>query len=304
MKKIFTLISIFSVSITGLWAQATPNPGFEAWTTQGFPSYEQPDNWNTANAQTNILGTFTCIKASGVDKHSGTYAIKLITKQIGAPFNVLVPGFATTGTLPASITGALTGGIPYTLRPDSITGWYKYTPQGGENGYIQFLLFGSAANNADTIARGGFATPTTTVGAYTWFSAPLVYTASTNPVANSMWLLSSSNNDGLVASIGSTLFVDDLALVINPSTAVAEQEQFELTIGPNPAVDHFVIKNELNSKALFMLYDVTGRKVAEENIGKATHVVNVNTLPDGLYFYSVSDESNTVIKSGKLIIQK
>ena len=85
---------------------------------------------------------------------------------------------------------------------------------------------------------------------------------------------------------------------------VAEQEQFELTIGPNPAVDHFVIKNELNSKALFMLYDVTGRKVAEENIGNATHVVNVNTLPDGLYFYAVSDESNTVIKSGKLIIQK
>jgi len=300
MKKIFTLISILSVSSTCLWAQATPNPGFEAWTTTGFPSYEQPDNWNTANAQTNILGTFTCIKTT--DKHSGTYAIKLITKQIGAPFNVLVPGFATTGILPSTITGPVTGGIPYTLRPDSITGWYKYTPMGGESGYIQFILLGSSSS--DTIAKGGFATPTTTVGTYTRFSAPLIYTTSTNPVANSLWLLSSSKNDGLTASIGSSLFVDDLDLIFNPTTAVNEtQNNLELTIYPNPTTGIIQISNLQSQISNLKIYNVVGEKVYQSQISYLTSQISLDA-PDGLYFYSVIDENNAVINSGKLIIQK
>ncbi|MEZ5067832.1 MAG: hypothetical protein R2847_04790 [Bacteroidia bacterium] len=28
----------------------------------------------------------------------------------------------------------VSGGIPFTGRPDSITGWYKYTPQGANSG--------------------------------------------------------------------------------------------------------------------------------------------------------------------------
>jgi len=302
MKKFFTLISILSVSVNCLLAQ-TPNAGFESWThtTAITGSYDNPDNWNTANSQTAITGVLSCVKATSA--HTGSFAIELITKQIPAPFSQLVPGFATTGTLPTSITGPITGGIAYTLRPDSITGWYKYTPQGGENGFIQFLLFGSAANNADTIAKAGFATPTTAVGTYTRFAVALTYTTTTTPVVNSMWLLSSSNNDGLASSVGSMLFVDDLNLVFNP-TGIAEQEKPEFTISPNPAVDHVVIKNILGTKALFVLYDVTGRKVSEEKIINATTVVNVNTLPNGLYSYSVTDANNTAIKSGKLLIQK
>lgn len=303
MKKIFTLISVFSGLITCAWAQ-TPNPGFETWTTSGFPAYEEPNSWHTANAQTNIISIATCIKASGADKHAGSYAIKLVTKQIGAPFNQLVPGFATTGTLPTSITGPLTGGIPYTSRPDSITGWYRYTPQGGENGFIGFILFGSAANNADTIAEAGFATPTVTVGSFTRFSAPLVYTASTNPVANSMWLLSSSNNNGLTSSIGSTLFVDDLAVVINPSTTgVAEQVMPEVSLGPNPASDHVLIKNGSGTKAFFSLYDAMGRRITTEAIGNAESTVDVSFLGSGLYMYAVTNEHNATIQTGKLIIQ-
>lgn len=304
MKKIFTLISIFSFMVTGAWSQATPNPGFETWTTSGFPAYEEPNGWHTANAQTNIISLATCIKASASDKYAGSYAIKLVTKQIGAPFNQLVPGFATTGTLPSSITGPLTGGIAYTARPDSITGWYKYTSQGAENGFIGFILFGSAANNADTIAKAGFATPSVTVGSYTRFTAPLVYTASVNPVANSMWLLSSSNNDGLTSSIGSTLFVDDLGVVINPSTtSVAEQKRPDVSLGPNPATEFVMIKNELSAKAFFSLYDVMGREITTKAIGDSENLVDVSFLNSGLYLYVVSDEHNAAVQTGKLIIQ-
>lgn len=215
MKKTFTLISILLVSITGLWAQATPNSSFDNWTTTGFPSYSDPDNWESPNSQTAITSTFSCIKATAAaDIHSGAAAVKLITKQIGAPFNQLIPGVVTTGTLPSSMTGSITGGIAYTLRPDSIAGWFKYTAPGGDNAFAEFMLFGSAPNNTDTIAKARFTTPTTTVSTYTRFSAPLVY-FSNNAVANSIWLLGSSN-DETTAVFGSTVFFDDIELIFNP----------------------------------------------------------------------------------------
>ena len=208
----------------------------------------------------------------------------------------------TTGTINTT-SQTITGGIAYSLRPDSITGWYKYTPQGGENGIIQFILFGSAANNTDTVAIATFITPTTTVGTYTRFSTQLVY-RSANTVANSMWIIASSKNDGLASSVGSTLYVDDLGLVINPASGVIEQNMSEISVGPNPATDHFEIKNPLNTNVIFILYDVTGRKVAEEKIGKTTNIISVNSFPNGIYSYALTDESYKAIKGGKLIIKK
>ncbi|MBI2968749.1 MAG: hypothetical protein HYY40_13190 [Bacteroidetes bacterium] len=216
MKKIFTLIIVPVLYTTGLFAQATPNAGFENWTTCCFPSYSDPDDWESANSQTAIIGQFGCVKATGADVHSGTAAVKLITKNL---LSVDAPGVVTTGTLPTSTGDPITGGIPYTLRPDSIAGWYKYTPQGGDNGFAEFMLFGSAANNADTVAKARFETPSTTVSAYTRFSAPLVY-FSTNAVANSIWLLSSSKDD-VSPVINSMAFFDDLELIINPVTPVS-----------------------------------------------------------------------------------
>lgn len=128
MKKIVTLISILLVTVTLVRAQSTPNAGFESWTSHSsiMGSYDTPDSgWSCSNSQTSIIGIYSCYKSTSA--HSGTYAIELITKSIGSPFNVLVPGIATTGTIPSSISGSITGGIAYTLRPDSITGWYKYS---------------------------------------------------------------------------------------------------------------------------------------------------------------------------------
>src|SRR5665213_874841 len=120
MKKIFTLISLCSVSATALFAQ-TPNAGFESWThTSSITgSYDTPDSWNCANSQTAITGVISCLKATTM--HSGSFAVELITKQIPSPFNQLVPGIVTTGSINAT-TQSITGGIAYTLKPDSIVG--------------------------------------------------------------------------------------------------------------------------------------------------------------------------------------
>ncbi len=303
MKKIFTLISFLLLSSAILLAQATPNAGFETWThTSGLWTYDTPNSWSCENTQTYLISTYTCLKSTNA--HSGSYAIELITLSIDIPSIVdqVVPGVATTGTIPSSVTGSITGGIAYTLSPDSIMGYYEYTPAGGENGIINFYLFGSAANNADTIAVATFKTPTTIVSTFTRFSSQLVYRNS-DAVANSIWLIASSNDDASASSVGSTLYVDDLNLVFN-SVGIAKYEKMDFDISPNPAVDHVVINNTLNSEAIFVLYDLTGNKVFETKIGNDENIIDVSTLPTNLYIFNVIDNNKAIIKTGKLIIQR
>src|SRR5665213_2160586 len=124
MKKIFTLISVLSISTASLMAQAdtassaanwkaTPNPGFENWThvTSGFNPYDDANGWNDANSQSAITGTFGCIKSTSPNIKTGSFAVKLVTASI---LGIIAPGIVTTGTVPTSSSGSITGGIAYT----------------------------------------------------------------------------------------------------------------------------------------------------------------------------------------------
>src|SRR5688572_9076851 len=115
MKHIyFLLICLFAATTS--FSQALPNAGFDSWTNNG--SFDDPVDWNTLNSATSGWGVLTCLKATGADVHSGTAAIKLITQW------VLIQnanGLATTGTIDVQ-NQTVVGGLPYTLRPDSITG--------------------------------------------------------------------------------------------------------------------------------------------------------------------------------------
>src|ERR1700728_4425923 len=109
MKKISTLIAIITVSASSLWAQAdtasnaanwkaTPNPGFEAWTTESgfFGNYYEPNGWNTANSQTADVGTY-CVTQGAA--YTGKYSAELTTQSIAGN---MAPGIITTGTIPTS----------------------------------------------------------------------------------------------------------------------------------------------------------------------------------------------------------
>ncbi|MEO8149869.1 MAG: T9SS type A sorting domain-containing protein [Bacteroidia bacterium] len=206
MKRILTIITA-SLMISGFaFAQdpATPNAGFENWTQIG--SRYDPDNWNNLNPSTAILGVYTCTRASGVDKHTGNYAIKLQTKTV---FFQTANGVATTGHLITTAPYGVTGGLPFTGRPDSISGWFKYTPASADSGFIQFQL----KHNGDTVGFVRFQTGNYTTATYTRFSAPITYFSSATP-DTSLWLLSSSRAANPI--VNSALYVDDLQLVYNP----------------------------------------------------------------------------------------
>ena len=154
----------------------------------------------------------TCARASGADAHSGNYAIKLTTKLIPA-FNIIANGIASTGTLITTPPYGVSGGIAYTGRPDSITGWYKYTPAGTDQGFVELQLLG--ATNTDTIGYVRFETPNATVSTYTRFAAAVNYLSTATP-SNSIWILSSSKGVGPI--VNSQIFIDDIAMVFNSSS--------------------------------------------------------------------------------------
>ena len=243
------------------------------------------------------MGTYCVTEGTA---YTGKYSVELTTQSIAGN---MAPGIITTGTIPTSTTGSITGGIAYTLRPDSIVGWYKYTPKGSDNCFASFDLFGSAANNADTVATASFQTVAgATTSAWTRFSAPLKY-RNTDPVANSLWLICSSGNSTGVQ--GSVMYVDDVAIVINNTTGIANQTNSSsaILVSPNPATDHIMVTTA-GSNNTVTLFDITGRKVTEQKLLNGRNLVDVNSLTDGVYVYTVADSNGLPLKTGKLIIQK
>jgi hypothetical protein len=299
MKKVFTIISIISISASAAFSQALPNNGFEAWTVNPTPAYDILTEWNTLNTLIGSLGTVTCFKATATgDFHSGAAALKLVTKKIALGGQV-VNGIATTGTIDIT-KQEISGGISYTGRPDSIVGYFKYTPVSTDNGFVQMILTG-AGGDTDTVGIATFNTPNTAVAAYVRFAAPFVY-KSANAVAKSLCIISSSAS-ATVQFENSTLFVDDLELITKP-TGLNQLKSVNVSVGPNPANDFIIVKNSEIAQASFVIYDVTGRVMTQQLITDPSTTIYLNEYKNGLYFYSVSTLSGNLLKSGKIVVQK
>lgn len=76
-----------------------------------------------------------------------------------------------------------------------------------------------------------------------------------------------------------------------------------LMISPNPAFDHFTIRNESASQITFQLFDTFGKKVIELSTKNVSTLISADKLISGLYLWRISDTKDSV-RSGKLIIAK
>jgi hypothetical protein len=299
MTKIYVLFVAFFLAGTFLFSQnaAIPNSGFETWTHgSSTVGYDDATGWNDLNSTTAGFGKVTCYKATAAgDFHNGAAAMKLSTANVlGQNAN----GIATTGNINTS-SQAITGGIAYTGRPDSIIGWYKSTPVSTDHGFIQLLLTGSS--NTDTIGFAHFNTPSATVGSYIRFSSPVKY-KSANPVVTSQWILSSSaGNTG--QQVGATIYVDDLDFVFNPAGIREDEQASGFHIGPNPANNILnVFNNELRPASL-EVYEISGRKVASRQLTGSITNIDLSTFSPGSYLYTIFDEAHKPVCNGKIIVQ-
>jgi hypothetical protein len=126
-------IQVFSSALLG---QAVMNSGFEDWTV--IQHFEDPTGYNSSNVFSYFAGGEPNV-TKVTDAVSGTYAIRLET--VMTPEGI-AEGTALIGTPEGS---AFLGGIPYTERPDSITGYSKYEMFFEDTAYVAavFKKFGA-----------------------------------------------------------------------------------------------------------------------------------------------------------------
>jgi|SRR5688572_676023 len=293
MKKLyFVIVVLMGTSLSGFTQNvATPNPGFENWTQIG--NRYDPDNWNTLNPNTAIIGVLTCTRASGADVHSGTYAIKLTTKSV---FGVTANGIASTATLITTPPYGVTGGIPYTERPDSIVGWYKCAPAtASDSGFVQFILLG-AAN--DTIGYSRFTFPNTAVNSYTRFSKPITYFSPATPTL-SYWILSSS--DGFNPVVNSAIFVDDIDLIFNPSGLTEQNQVSQFNLVSNLVKDDLVLDNTSGKVAQMIIFENSGRIVGNLELSTGNNSFDLRHFVNGIYYYEILQPGNSKSVYGKIV---
>lgn len=290
MKKIYLLFAALALA-SFAFSQALPNPSFDNWSNNG--SFDDPDDWNTLNSSTSTLGVLTAYKATGADVHSGPAAIRLITQFVPI-ININANGLATTGSINVQLM-TIEGGIPYTMRPDSIAGWFKYNPQGADFGFVDFALT-DGGNPEDTVGFAHFQTPNAVVGSYTYFSVPVNYYNTNTPVI-SRCIISSSQ--GVTSVVNSEMFIDDLSLVFNPD-GVREPVFGKNNVKFNSVSRKLDVYSTAQSN--IRILDITGKEVFKAVVKPGHSSFTLDNIPTGLYLYQLGDSFQHAF-TGKLIAE-
>ena len=232
MKYLHIIFAL--LMINGTTAQQLENSGFEQWENVGTGE-EEPLSWSSTktsdNSSLNALAPQVISRTT--DAHTGTYAAKLINKNV--PFvNIVANGIVTNGIIHTTTNpqdsyvytdvNSSDHSQPFTSYPDSIVGWYKYVPQGNDVGNIQVLLHSSygqlpidASTSVIALAEFDFSSNSN----WTRFSTPFNYYPTINNPAYILCNISAGDSTQAVAN--SELKIDDLELIYNTTTISNEE---------------------------------------------------------------------------------
>ncbi|MDX9931596.1 MAG: PCMD domain-containing protein [Bacteroidales bacterium] len=274
-----------------LSAQTTiPNAGFEDWTAEG--SYENPNSWDSPNDVTSSLG-IVVVEKEEVYVHSGNYAA-MITVKSSIAGNM--PGVLTLGDFSfdlLSMTATIEGGIPFTGKPEKISGWYQYDPNNNDICLIGAFLLQDNGGTWDTIATAGFES-SATVQTWTQFEADFDYRNTNNPTHLNIILMPTDRNN---PQSGSTIYIDDLELSYTQS--ILEKNQNLVKSYSDYDANMVKISFPEVSKASVLLMDINGKNLKEIQISGNEASLEMKGISNGIYVLQIADEFN--IYSTKII---
>lgn len=293
IKKLLLLITVPASFLQPSVAQDIPNASFENWNS--FGNYEDPAGWGTLNDRTSMLGIITASKATGADAYTGN-ALLLKTTNISF-ISRIVPGIAVTGRINDQ-TSTLEGGVPYKLRPESFSGWFKYAPAGTDSAIFGMVLFkwNSVTNKRDTVG-GAMHMEGKATSVYTPFSVKIDYLSSDIP-DSAMFILSASNVDN--PKDGSILHVDDLG--VNFATGMSQPEREKTAVYPNPAHQSLFFKNVSRESCILTVFDGAGNKVDEVITNDAMYAHPLSSYSNGIYIYTLYYPEKNLMETGKFTV--
>ena len=284
--------------INGTTAQQLENSGFEQWENVGTGE-EEPLSWSSTKTSDNssLNGLAPQVISRTTDAHTGTYAAKLINKNV--PFvNIVANGIVTNGIIHTTTNpqdsyvytdvNSSDHSQPFTSYPDSIVGWYKYVPQGNDVGNIQVLLHSSygqlpidASTSVIALAEFDFSSNSN----WTRFSTPFNYYPTINNPAYILCNISAGDSTQAVAN--SELKIDDLELIYN-TTTISNEETNSLHV--TYVNDHLQFSNvvkEIN----YAIYNVQGQLMNFGKLDRYNRNVSIS-LESGIYFISTQNKDH------------
>lgn len=278
------------------------NASFENWET--IPGsignqYTEPVDWNTGNECSEIVNQLAVTESN--DAVDGSSSARLET--LSAFGNIRVNGIVTTSNMIClASSGGQEGGSAYTASiPDSIVGYYKYSPANSDSAYFQLMWL--ANNDMDTISftRMNF---TQTVTAWTRFSAPVTPIEQGESPEKLSLLFSSSWGDGSQgeAEVGSVFMIDGVEFVQNPQSVSEYYNAEGWDIYPNPVSDNLTIKGNVGQGVTLEVLDITGKQVKFEQLASNTSVIEMSDLVAGVYLYQIQSLEGQIVRTGKLMV--
>ena len=301
MKKLFSILIIgFSFILNSM---AQPNGGFENWHNEF--SYQVPDSWQTYNFMSILTppNPLSATKATGIDVHSGNYALKLKTiyfnnnplpAQIGDTSGITFIGKLTVTPF------TLKYGFAYTDRPANLEFWSKYLPVGGDTGGCVVVFRKWNGISRDTVGYGAININLTT--AYTLFQVPITYLSPEIP--DTAFIVFASSKSPIIARQNSTLYVDDAAFTGWVGISKNKTLENKVKAFPNPTRNNITIRAEMEEVDNVQVFDSFGKICGNYKIQNNNSNVNTTMFTEGTYFYEIRNKKNLIIANGKFNIVK
>ena len=273
-KPLFLIAFLSSISFLAS-SQSIPNNGFETWATNPPAPFETVEGW---------AGGPSISKSTNA--HSGSFAMQLQTAVFTNPntgTTDTIPGNAFTGTPGTGPGMPGTPGFAFTNRPDSLTGWYTFSPVGNDMNEIRVTLSRWDATNLqrEEIANTVFSCNPSDI--YTRFSFPIQYSSINIPDTASIEIRS-SNAPMEAIILGSILLVDDLEFTSADQTGFSVVEpSSSFQFFPNPANDILNISNKTNAQ--MKIENALGQVIETIQLSaNAQQTISMSNYPNGIYF--------------------
>lgn len=255
------------------------NPALEFWSDTGL-GYENPDGFITSNDTTIFGAVISCEKTT--DANNGIYAAKLTAVTVD-------PG---DGTGPHTFPGvmavsdsAIVDGMPYTVRPDSVAFWYKYMPQGGDQGKATVQL----SQNGNVIATGQFII---TSAQSTYKRAVMAFNYVTADVPDTLNMKFVTGGDSS-STAGTMLYIDDIEIIKNDA-GLNESANATIPVFPNPANES--IQVDLSNDREISIYTSTGKWIETVHAAANGQNTKINTRDYAEGIYVMKSESGSVTR--------
>jgi hypothetical protein len=293
----FLLLGCAAVAST----QTLPNPGFENWVSIGV-ACEDPEFWNTPNGGVSLFGVCSATRETGAP-YSGSASVKLTTILIPV-VGIRAPAALSNGILVVNASdpfnSTVQGGSPIWGRPDALTGYYRYEPQGGDSLTIRVRLFDIAGSDTVLIAEDEFFSSAATGSDYELFNLPINYLSLED--ADLAQVLIRSTRNTANATVGTTLWLDDLRFTGISGLSDQGGLPFGFNLYPNPASDWLHIDNSQGRLGRITLLNSAGALVLQNALHAGSNRLDVHDLPAGLYTLRMTDTGERVVGSSRIQI--